>query len=102
MVTTALVVAENGPDLVLNHAKQSMLRKLKKKTQSQLMMSQDLALFNEDTPNCRQITVEVQCGGNSLEMEIDTRAAVSIISQSEYQSKLSQFPLHDSYVVLKT
>ena len=30
MVTIALVVAENGPDLVLDHPKQSMLRKLKK------------------------------------------------------------------------
>ena len=73
------------------------------KTQSQLMnKTQDLALFNRDTPNCRPIKVEVQCGANLLEMEIDTGAAVSIISQSEYQSKLTQFPLHDSDVVLKT
>ena len=43
----------------------------------------NLALFNVDTPNRRPIKVEVQCGGNPLEMEIDTGAAVSIISQSE-------------------
>ena len=100
MVTTALKVAENGPDLILNYTEQSMLRKLE--TQSQMMKSQDLALFNVDTPNCRPIKVEVQCGGNPLEMEIDTGAAVLIISQSEYQSKLSQFPLRDSDMVLKT
>ena len=66
------------------------------------MKSQDLALFNVDTPNCRPIKVEVQCGENSLEMEIDRAAAIAIISQSEYQSKLSQFPLRDSDVVLKS
>ena len=50
----------------------------------------------------RPIKVEVQCGENSLEMEIDTGAAVLIISQSKYRSKLYLFPLSDSDVVLKT
>ena len=64
--------------------------------------NQDLALFNVGAESRRPIKVEVKIGESPLIMELDTGAAVSIISQQEYESKFSQYKLHKSDVILKT
>ena len=52
------------------------------KSGSQLLApNQDLALFNIGTKARQPIKVEVRIGDNSLIMEVDTGAVVSIISQ---------------------
>ena len=64
--------------------------------------NQDLALFNVGAEACRPIKVEVRIGDSPLIMEVDTGAAVSIISQQEYKSKFSQYKLCKSDIILKT
>ena len=67
-----------------------------------LAPNQDLALFNVGAEARQPIKVEVRIGDTLLIMEVDTGAAVSIISQQEYKSKFSQYKLHESDVILKT
>ena len=64
--------------------------------------NEDLALFNVGAEARQPMKVEVRVGDSLLIMEVDTGAAVSIISQQEYKSKFSQYKLHKSDVILKT
>ena len=52
--------------------------------------------------NARPIHVTVDINDISLSMELDTGAAVSLISEQQYKSSLSTVPLLESEVVLKT
>ena len=48
------------------------------------------------------ITVDMTIKGSLLKMEIDTRAAVSIISQATYQKMFSEVPLNTVPLRLRT
>ena len=61
-----------------------------------------MALFKitKDTP--QPVCVLVKVNKNSLAMEVDTGAAVSLISEEEYRRKFSSYELRESEVKLKT
>lgn len=61
-----------------------------------------MALFTLGGEARRPIKVDVKIGDKPLTMEIDTGAAVSIVSKQEYESKFSSYELRKSDVVLKT
>ena len=48
------------------------------------------------------IKISLQINNQPLQMEVDTGAAVSLISQRTYQEYLSQIPLEKSDILLKT
>ena len=64
--------------------------------------SKDVALFTISRESNKPIRVSVTIGGEVLPMEVDTGAAVSLISEVEYQDKFSKYQLHKSNVKLKT
>ena len=46
--------------------------------------------------------IEVRANGKPLKMEIDTGAALSIISEETRRKIFPDEPLHDSSIILKT
>ena len=47
-------------------------------------------------------TVQVQIAGQSMKMELDTEAVVSVISEEWYRRYLCQYPLKKTNMRLKT
>ena len=79
------------------------IKEMEDKSDDQLSTeNQDLALFTLGGEARRPIKVDVKIGDKPLTMEIDTGAAVSIVSKQEYDSKFSSYELRKSAVVLKT
>ena len=56
----------------------------------------------KDNLTNKSYNVEVSINGSLLAMEVDTAADYSIMSESTYSQKFSNFPLHPSNVELKT
>ena len=64
---------------------------------------EELGLYGVYTmPEVRKYQVNIRVDNENIVMEIDTGAAVSIIPQELYETKLSHLPLSKSKVVLKT
>ena len=79
------------------------IKEMEDKSDDQLSTeNRDLALFTLGGEARRPIKVDVKIGDKPLTMEIDTGAAVSIVSKQEYDSKFSSYELRKSAVVLKT
>ena len=62
----------------------------------------ELQLFTLGERASNQITVQVQVNGQQLSMELDTGAAVSIISQDTKQSLFPDLPLQPCHINLRT
>jgi hypothetical protein len=64
---------------------------------------EELGLYGVYTmPEVRKYQANIRVNNENIVMEIDTGAAVSIIPQELYETKLSHLPLSKSKVVLKT
>jgi len=61
-----------------------------------------LAIDKIDGRSSHPITVQLEVQGKPLLMEVDTGAAVSIISEETYDTLFSQVPLNQSTVGLRT
>lgn len=57
-------------------------------------------LFDENNENCFKL--ELRVNEELMEFEIDTGASVSVISEKDYEKRLSQVKLERSAVVLKS
>ena len=64
--------------------------------------NEEFRLFSVGERSSKPITLEVQANGKALKMEIDTGAALSIISEETRQRTFPDEPLHDSAIILKT
>ena len=79
------------------------IKEMEDKSDDQLSTeNQDLALFTLGGEARQLIKVDVKIGDKPLTIEIDTGAAVSIVSKQEYESKFSSYELRKSDIVLKT
>ncbi len=56
----------------------------------------------KEFPSKSGIMLDVQVGGTPIQMELDTGAAVSILSDTVYKKHLKAWPLHESSVKLRT
>lgn len=64
----------------------------------------DFGLFSISRDDCEYVkpyNVMVTVNGEKVKMEIDSRAAMSIMSQKMYEKRFSRFKLRSSEVVLK-
>ncbi len=65
----------------------------------------DWSLFNiqavQGTRDTR-LTVEPEVNGRHIQMELDTGAVVTIVSEETWKAHLAELPLQDSNIVLKT
>ena len=64
--------------------------------------SEEFHLFNVGERSSKPIVIEVVANGKPLKMEIDTGAALSIISEETKKTVFPNEPLHDSSIILKT
>ena len=62
----------------------------------------DLKLFTIGGNSTRPILVDVSINGKQLAMEIDTGAAVTVISEETRKSLFAYIPLHKSNAILRT
>ena len=61
----------------------------------------DFGTSKVDAPCMTPIMVTVDIKGQDLDMEIDTGAAYSMISQSSFKAKFADLKLQKSWVLLK-
>lgn len=63
---------------------------------------QDLSLFTVGNSSAHTIRVEVKVNDTPLVMEVDTGAAVSLLSEETFKSKFPGMQLHPTSLLLKT
>ena len=68
----------------------------------QIQNTDDLPIYRVSKPSSNPITVELEINHKKLLMEIDTGAAVSVMSRDKYNKLFSDTSLNPSTVRLKT
>ena len=67
-----------------------------------MAVKETLPLFHLGSQTAKPITVDVEIEGQTVQMEVDTGAAVSLITEQQQQELFPSAVLHPSSVTLRT